>query len=313
MSWAAHRPAIAGADAGKASRSPAKRCWCGVSRAWATCCSSSRFIPLLATACSSRKAARLVWNSFPQMGDAAGPQPRRPMGVDYAGRRRRRTSAARSTMHFPLLSLPLAHSDIDAKRPSPPRSARILPSGRGSLGADWQHRGFAGDKRGCAVGLAWSGSAGHQRSHVPAAWAWERYATAFRRDATNVASLSRCNRVRRGGRIAAAQAALVCRIVGLARAKFASVRRHGRVSSSALDLVITVCTSRGAFERGARPARPGCCSTPIRTGSGCWSAPTARGTRAATLYRQPRFREWNPALEAVARDLSTLAGRQHTA
>jgi hypothetical protein len=34
---------------------------------------------------------------------------------------------------------------------------------------------------------------------------------------------------------------------------------------------------------------------------------------SATLYRQPQFGQWEPALEAVARDLSALAAQHRRA
>jgi hypothetical protein len=34
---------------------------------------------------------------------------------------------------------------------------------------------------------------------------------------------------------------------------------------------------------------------------------------SAALYRQPQFGEWEPALEAVARDLHALAAQHRTA
>jgi ADP-heptose:LPS heptosyltransferase len=80
----------------------------------------------------------------------------------------------------------------------------------------------------------------------------------------------------------------------------------------ALDLVITVCTS-AAHLSGAIGQR----TWVLLDVNPHWVWLLDRGDSpwypSATLYRQPQFGQWEPALEAVARDLSALAAQHRRA
>lgn len=80
----------------------------------------------------------------------------------------------------------------------------------------------------------------------------------------------------------------------------------------ALDLVITVCTS-AAHLGGAIGQR----TWVLLDVNPHWVWLLDRDDSpwypSATLYRQPQFGQWEPALEAVARDLSALAAQHRRA
>jgi ADP-heptose:LPS heptosyltransferase len=80
----------------------------------------------------------------------------------------------------------------------------------------------------------------------------------------------------------------------------------------ALDLVITVCTS-AAHLSGALGQR----TWVLLDVNPHWVWLLDRRDSpwypSATLYRQPRFGQWEPALEAVARDLKALAAGHRAA
>jgi ADP-heptose:LPS heptosyltransferase len=81
---------------------------------------------------------------------------------------------------------------------------------------------------------------------------------------------------------------------------------------SELDLVITVCTSV-AHLSGALGQR----TWVLLDVNPHWVWLLERNDSpwypSAALYRQPQFGEWEPALEAVARDLHALAAQHRTA
>ncbi|MBB5417004.1 ADP-heptose:LPS heptosyltransferase [Paraburkholderia sp. JPY171] len=81
---------------------------------------------------------------------------------------------------------------------------------------------------------------------------------------------------------------------------------------SELDLVITVCTSV-AHLSGALGQR----TWVLLDVNPHWVWLLERGDSpwypSATLYRQPRFGEWEPALGVVARDLRALAAQHRGA
>jgi ADP-heptose:LPS heptosyltransferase len=81
---------------------------------------------------------------------------------------------------------------------------------------------------------------------------------------------------------------------------------------SALDLVITVCTSV-AHLSGALGQRTWVLLDVNPHWVWLLDRPDSPWYPSATLYRQPQFGQWDPALEAVARDLSVLAARRHAA
>ena len=78
---------------------------------------------------------------------------------------------------------------------------------------------------------------------------------------------------------------------------------------SALDLVITVCTSV-AHLSGAIGQR----TWVLLDTNPHWTWLLERRDNpwypTATLYRQRQFADWDPVLEEVARDLGTLAGQR---
>ena len=78
---------------------------------------------------------------------------------------------------------------------------------------------------------------------------------------------------------------------------------------SALDLVITVCTSV-AHLSGAIGQR----TWVLLDTNPHWTWLLERRDNpwypTATLYRQRQFADWDPVLEDVARDLGTLAGQR---
>ena len=87
---------------------------------------------------------------------------------------------------------------------------------------------------------------------------------------------------------------------------------HTAAFVSELDLVITVCTS-AAHLSGALGQR----TWVLLDVNPHWIWLLERSDSpwypCATLYRQPRFADWEPALQAVASDLRALAARHGTA
>ncbi|MFL9867684.1 tetratricopeptide repeat protein [Paraburkholderia fungorum] len=256
----------------------------------------SRYIPLLASRVH-REGGRLVWNSFPQMGallarslcdqvdaySAGG-------GVD---------SLPPFDYEIPLLSLPLIFGTREETIPAetPYLHADI------AAGKSWQKR-LSGETR-LKVGLTWTGSAGHQRNPFRRV-GWERYAEHFG-DMQNVAFYS----LQPG-----AEADVVAaRAAGLPMsdytAEFASFDDTAAFVH-ALDLVITVCTSV-AHLSGALGQRTWVLLDVNPHWVWLLDRPDSPWYPGATLYRQPRFGQWDPALGAVARDLGALAARHRAA
>jgi Flp pilus assembly protein TadD len=128
-----------------------------------------RYIPLLAERVH-REGGRLVWNSFPQMGSLLV----RSLGehVDQYTSGGGADTLPPFDYEIPLLTLPLVFEtrvdSIPATRPY------LKPDA--AAAARWRER-LAGDKR-LKVGLAWTGSHGHQRNPYRRV-GWERYAAYF--------------------------------------------------------------------------------------------------------------------------------------
>ena len=256
----------------------------------------SRYIPLLAERVH-REGGRLVWNSFPQMGALLA----RSLGdhVDDFSAGGGVESLPPFDYEIPLLSLPLI---FDTREETIPAATPYLCADAAAH-ASWQQR-LAGETR-LKVGLAWTGSLGHQRNPFRRV-GWERYAKHFGgMQAVAFYSLQ----PGAGADVAAARAA------GLPMsdhtAEFANFDDTAAFVS-ALDLVITVCTSV-AHLSGALGQRTWVLLDVNPHWVWLLDRPDSPWYPSAMLYRQPQFSQWDPALEAVARDLSALAARHHAA
>ncbi|HYS67488.1 MAG TPA: tetratricopeptide repeat protein [Paraburkholderia sp.] len=255
-----------------------------------------RYIPMLAERVH-RDGGRLIWNSFPQMGALLV----RSLGnhVDDYSAGGGVDSLPPFDYEIPLLSLPLI---FDTREDTIPAATPYLHADAAAR-ASWQKR-LAGETR-LKVGLTWTGSHGHQRNPFRRV-GWERYAAHFG-GMRDVAFYSL--QPGAGADVAAAHAA------GLPMTDYTaefSTFDHTAAFVSALDLVITVCTS-AAHLSGALGQR----TWVLLDVNPHWvwlldrrDSPWYPG---ATLYRQPQFGQWEPVLETVARDLSALAARHHAA
>ena len=256
----------------------------------------SRYVPLLAERVH-REGGRLLWNSFPQMGALLA----RSLGdhVDDYSAGGGVESLPPFDYEIPLLSLPLI---FDTREETIPAAIPYLHA-EPAASKSWRKR-LAGETR-LKVGLTWTGSLGHQRNPFRRV-GWERYAEHFG-GMHNVAFYS----LQPGAEadIAAARAA------GLPMSDYTAEFANFDDTAafvSALDLVITVCTSV-AHLSGALGQRTWVLLDVNPHWVWLLDRPDSPWYPSATLYRQPRFREWNPALEAVACDLSALAARQRVA
>lgn len=250
----------------------------------------SRYIPML-TDHVHREGGRVTWNSFPQMGALLT----RSLGqhVDGYSTGVDVDSLRPFDYEIPLLSLPLVFGT----------RADTIPAAIPYLHADeaasqsWRRR-LAGETR-LKVGLTWTGSLGHQRNPFRRV-GWERYAAHFA-GLQNVAFYS----LQPGADDDVAAA----RNAGLPMtdhtAEFATFDDTAAFVS-ALDLVITVCTS-AAHLSGALGQR----TWVLLDVNPHWVWLLDRRDSPwypnATLYRQPQSGQWEPPLAAVARDLSALA------
>ncbi|ORC47890.1 hypothetical protein B2G74_22625 [Burkholderia sp. A27] len=255
-----------------------------------------RYMPMLAERVH-RDGGRLVWNSFPQMGALLA----RSLGhhVDAYSAGGGVDSLPPFDYEIPLLSLPLI---FDTREDTIPRATPYLHADAAAR-ASWQER-LAGETR-LKVGLTWTGSHGHQRNPFRRV-GWERYAAHFS-GMRNVSFYS----LQPGANadVAAARAA------GLPMTDYtAEFRTFDDTAAfvSALDLVITVCTS-AAHLSGALGQR----TWVLLDVNPHWVWLLDRRDSpwypSATLYRQPRFGQWEPVLENVARDLSALAAQHRVA
>ncbi len=256
----------------------------------------SRYIPLLAERVH-REGGRLVWNSFPQMGALLA----RSLGdhVDGYSAGGGVESLPPFDYEIPLLSLPLMFNTREETIPAATPYLRA----DAAAGESWRAR-LAGETR-LKVGLAWTGSHGHQRNPFRRV-GWERYAENFG-GMHDVAFYSL--QPGAGADVAAARA------TGLPMSDYTAEFANFDDTAafvSALDLVITVCTSV-AHLSGALGQRTWVLLDVNPHWVWLLDRPDSPWYPSATLYRQPQFGQWDPALEAVARDLSVLAARRHAA
>lgn len=256
----------------------------------------SRYIPMLAERVH-REGGRLLWNSFPQMGALLA----RSLGghVDDYSAGGGVESLPSFDYEIPLLSLPLIFATREETIPAASPYLFADAAARES----WRKR-LGGEAR-LKVGLTWTGSLGHQRNPFRRV-GWERYAAHFG-GMQDVAFYS----LQPGADadVAAARAA------GLPMtdytAEFTTFDDTAAFVSE-LDLVVTVCTS-AAHLSGALGQR----TWVLLDVNPHWVWLLERNHSpwypSATLYRQPRFGEWEPVLEAAARDLRALAAQHRVA
>jgi hypothetical protein len=242
-----------------------------------------RYAPLMADYVHAQ-GGRMVWNTFPQMG-----------GLPF------RTLAERPDVcvqgglpslppfdyEFSLLSVPWLLQTREETIPGPTGYLRADPQAAGKW-RTW----MAQDKR-LKVGLAWTGSATHQRNPYRAT-GLERMRAAFA-GLRDVAFYS-------------LQQGAEADVEGARREGFEIADHTAEFSTfddtaafvDALDVVVTVCTSIATWILLDR--NPHWVWGLDRTDSPWY--PTA------TLYRQSRFADWSGPLKAVARDLRTAAKRR---
>ncbi|MFM0498840.1 tetratricopeptide repeat protein [Paraburkholderia caffeinilytica] len=256
----------------------------------------SRYIPLLAERVH-REGGRLVWNSFPQMGALLA----RSLGnhVDGYSAGGGVETLPPFDYEIPLLSLPLLFNTREETIPA----AMPYLHADATASASWERR-LAGETR-LKVGLAWTGSIGHQRNPFRRV-GWQRYAEHFG-GMHDVAFYS----LQPDAEADVAAAQLAGLPMSDYTAEFANFDDTAAFVS-ALDLVITVCTSVSHLS-GALGQR----TWVLLDANPHWvwllDRPDSPWYPSATLYRQPQFGQWDPALEAVTRDLSALAARHHAA
>ncbi|QIE23862.1 Tetratricopeptide repeat protein [Caballeronia sp. SBC1] len=249
-----------------------------------------RYIPTLAERVHL-EGGRIVWNSFPQMGELLV----RSLGehVDEYTAGGGVESLPSFDYEVPLLSLPLVLGTSEATIPN--AVPYLRPDAAAT--AAWRAR-LAGEKR-VKVGLAWTGSLNHGRNPLRRV-GWERYATCLR-DINGVSFYS----LQPGAAddLEAAQSAGLT--IADYTAEFATFDDTAAFVS-ALDLVITVCTSV-AHLSGALGQR----TWVLLDVNPYWPWMLERRDSpwypSATLYRQRQFGQWDAVLEDVARDLTALA------
>ncbi|MBN3759967.1 tetratricopeptide repeat protein [Burkholderia sp. Ac-20365] len=250
-----------------------------------------RYVPLLADRVH-REGGRLAWNSFPQMGallerslaqhaDEFTPGG----GVD---------ELPAFDYEISLLSLPLL---FDTREETIPSAVPYLQADPQAVDT-WRQR-LAGEKR-LKVGLAWTGSHGHQRNPFRRV-GLERYVDAFLK-LDNVAFYS----LQPGAAADVAAARAAGFDIADHTAGFQSFDDTAAYMS-ALDLVITVCTSV-AHLSGAIGQR----TWVLLDVNPHWVWLLDRADSPwypdATLYRQKQFAQWQPVFDALTRDLAALAG-----
>jgi hypothetical protein len=254
------------------------------------CC---RFIPLLAERVHAQ-GGRVIWNSFPQTGALLARSLASHVDAYSAG-------GGIETLppfdyEIPLMSLPLVLGTLDDTLPG--TVPYLRPDA--SASASWRAR-LAGEKR-LKVGLAWTGSLNHQRNPFRAA-GWERFASAF----AGIGGAAFYS-LQPGAAtdVAAAQTA------GLPMVDYtAELKSFDDTAAfvSALDLVITVCTSV-AHLSGAIGQR----TWVLLDVNPHWIRLLERRDNpwypSATLYRQRQFGDWTPVLDEVTRDPDALAGQR---
>ncbi|HEY1999463.1 hypothetical protein [Paraburkholderia sp.] len=253
------------------------------------CC---RFVPQLAARVHA-EGGRILWNSFPQMGALL--ERSLAQHVDGYSAGGGVESLPPFDYEIPLLSVPYV---LGTRADTVPGAVPYLHPDAGAS-ASWRAR-LAGEKR-LKVGLAWTGSLNHQRNPFRRV-GWERYANAFAAiDGVAFYSLQH----------GAAADVAAARAAGLEMSDYsAGLSNFDDTAAfvSALDLVITVCTSV-AHLSGAIGRR----TWVLLDVNPHWTWLLERRDSPwypdVTLYRQPQFGQWEPVLEVVARDLAALALR----
>lgn len=251
------------------------------------CC---RFIPQLAARVHA-EGGRIVWNSFPEMGALLV----RSLGqhVDSYSAGGGVESLPPFDYEIPLMSVPFV---LGTRAETIPGTVPYLHADAAAR-ASWQAR-LAGEKR-LKVGLAWTGSLHHQRNPFRRV-GWERFADAFAGiDGVAFYSLQH-------GAVADVADAQSAGLTIVDHTHELRTFDDSAAFVSALDLVITVCTSV-AHLSGAIGQR----TWVLLDVNPHWTWLLDRRDSPwypqATLYRQPQFGQWDPVMTEVARDLSTLA------
>ncbi|WP_153098839.1 hypothetical protein [Paraburkholderia hayleyella] len=252
-----------------------------------------RYIPLLAERVH-REGGHIAWNTFVFMGALL----ERSMGacVDAYTTDPRVEALPPFDYELPLLSAPLM---LGTDETSIPADVPYLTAQPEAVAA-WRQR-LAGETR-LKVGLAWTGSSTHQRNPFRMV-GWERYAAYFG-GLEQVAFYS----LQPGAEADVAAA----REAGLDLTDFSvewTTFDDTAAFVSALDLVITVCTSV-AHLSGALAQR----TWVLLDTNPHWTWLLDRSDSpwypTARLYRQKEFVQWEPVFEEATRDLKALA-QQH--
>ncbi|MPW16351.1 tetratricopeptide repeat protein [Paraburkholderia sp. CNPSo 3157] len=249
-----------------------------------------RFIPSLARRVH-REGGRLVWNSFPQMGELLP----RSFGehIDAYSSACSVDALPPFDFELPLASAPLM---LDTRVDTIPSAVPYLHADAAARNA-WRAR-LANEQR-LKVGLAWTGSLTHGRNRFRRV-GWERYARAFG-GLEGIAFYS----LQPG----AADEVAAARAAGLPMTDFTHEWRgfHDTAAFvSELDLVISVCTSM-AHLAGALGRR----TWVLLDVNPYWTWMTEGRDSpwypTATLYRQRQSAQWQPVMDEVASDLRALA------
>ncbi|MCG5075902.1 hypothetical protein [Paraburkholderia tagetis] len=253
-----------------------------------------RYVPMLAERVH-REGGRLVWNSFPQMGALLSRSLGSHCDLYCAGGG---VEALPSyDCEVSLLSLPLIFGTREDTIPRPTRYLAPEPA----AAARWRDR-LAGERR-LKVGLAWTGSLTHKRNPFRRV-GLERFVKHFAANFTGSADAAFYSlQPDAGAEVEAARAA------GFEIADYSAEWRTFDDTAAfvdALDLVISVCTS-SAHLAGALGQR----TWVLLDVNPHWVWELERRDSPwyphTTLYRQKRFREWEPVLDKVSADLAKLA------
>ncbi|TDG24279.1 hypothetical protein EYW47_11360 [Paraburkholderia silviterrae] len=249
-----------------------------------------RYIPMLAERVH-REGGKLVWNSFPQMGALLSRSLGSHCDLYCAGGGVE--ALPPYDCEVSLLSLPLIFGTREDTIPGPARYLAPEPA----AAARWRER-LAGERR-LKVGLAWTGSLTHKRNPFRRV-GLERFAAHF----AGIADAAFYSL--QPGAQADIEAA---RATGFEIADFSSEWHTFDDTAAfvdALDLVISVCTSSAhlASALGQR-------TWVLLDVNPHWVWELERRDSPwyphTTLYRQKRFREWEPVLDDVSADLRKLA------
>ncbi len=254
-----------------------------------------RAVPLLAERVR-REGGRLVWNAFPQMGALLS----RSLGEHVAlyGNEVEPEHLPGADYQLPIGSIAWQLGLPDAAAGATHAYLRADPGARDAWRTRLAAEAAPGER--LRVGLAWTGSAAHQRNPFRSV-GLERYVAAFAGiEGVSFHSLQPGH----GAEVAAAREAGLPIVDHTAEwQSFDDTAAY----LGALDLVITVCTSI-AHLGGAL----GQATWVLLDVNPHWVWQLERRDSplypSATLYRQADFMQWAPVLDAVAHDLRALAG-----